>query len=53
MHMLMVVTDADSNDNNEQSTFSGYGFTVPSGATSIEVRVRLDAWASNGMVTIG
>ena len=27
--------DADSlNDNNEQSTFSGYGFTIPSGATS-------------------
>jgi len=39
---------ASSSYNNDQSTFSGYGFTVPSGATNIQVRVRLDAWANNG-----
>jgi hypothetical protein len=37
---------ARSNSNNEASTFSSYGFTIPSGATVSQVRVRLDAWNS-------
>jgi PKD repeat protein len=42
---------ASSNDNNEQCTFSGYGFTIPSGATNIQVRVRLDAWHSSSWLS--
>ena len=37
-------SSALSNGDNEQSTFGGYGFAIPSGATNILVSVRLDAW---------
>ena len=36
-----------SNNNNEWVIFTDYGFTVPSGATVTQVRVRLDAWRSS------
>jgi archaeal type IV pilus assembly protein PilA len=35
---------AYSDQNGEASTFSGYAFTVPSGASITQVRVRLDAY---------
>jgi flagellin-like protein len=37
-----------SNDNSEWAIFSGYGFTIPSGATVTQVRVRVDAWVASG-----
>ncbi len=39
---------ASSDGNNEQCTYSGYGFTISSGATISQVRVRLDAYGSGG-----
>lgn len=38
---------ATSNRDDEQCAYSGYGFTITSGATITQVRVRLDAWVAS------
>jgi FlaG/FlaF family flagellin (archaellin) len=37
---------AESHPDNKVNIFSGYGFTIPSGATITQVRVRVDAFVS-------
>ena len=37
-----------SNNGNEWVIYNGYGFTIPSGATITQVRVRVDAWVNSG-----
>ena len=37
-----------SDYNSEWIIYGGYGFAIPSGATNIQVRVRLDVWVESG-----